>query len=109
MGWLGGRLPKHNWRLSFMPPHETVHQIPTIWKACEDAGLDVVGPADSQNLLRETYVCMTVAAMTTSKIKLMTYATNPITRHPTVTAGAFVALQDLAPGRLMMGIATGDS
>ena len=29
-----------------------------------------------KNLLRETYVCMTVAAMTTSKIKLMTYATN---------------------------------
>ena len=102
-------MPEHDWRLSFMPPHETVHQISTIWKACEDAGLDVVGPADSQNLLRETYVCMTVAAMTTSKIKLMTYATNPITRHPTVTAGAFVALQDLAPGRLMMGIATGDS
>ena len=102
-------MPRHNWQLSFMPPHETVAQVPKIWKACEDAGLDVVGPADSQNLMREMYVCMTVAAMTTSKIKLMTYATNPVTRHPTVTAGAFVALNELAPGRLMMGIATGDS
>ena len=102
-------MSEFDWRLSVMPPHDTLAQITTIWKACEDAGLDVVGPADSQNLMREMVVSLTVAAMTTSKIKLMTYATNPVTRHPAVTAGAFVALEELAPGRLMMGIATGDS
>ena len=102
-------MSEHDWRLSVMPPHDTIAQIPTVWKACEDAGLDVVGPADSQNLMREMVVSLTVAAMSTSKIKLMTYATNPVTRHPTVTAAAFVALEELAPGRLMMGIATGDS
>ena len=102
-------MSEYDWRLSVMPPHDTIAQITTIWKACEDAGLDVVGPADSQNLMREMVVSLTVAAMSTSKIKLMTYATNPVTRHPTVTAGAFVALEELAPGRLMMGIATGDS
>lgn len=102
-------MTEHNWQLSAMPPHDTVAQVSKIWKACEDAGMDVVGPADSQNLMREMYVCMTVAAMTTSKIKLMSYATNPVTRHPTVTAGGFVALNELAPGRLMMGVATGDS
>ena len=102
-------MSEYDWRLSVMPPHDTIAQITTIWKACEDAGLDVVGPADSQNLMREMVVSLTVAAMTTSKIKLMTYATNPVTRHPAVAAGAFVALEELAPGRLMMGIATGDS
>ena len=102
-------MTEHDWRLSVMPAHESVAQVVKIWKACEDAGMDVVGPADSQNLLREMYVCLTVAAMSTSKIKLMSYATNPVTRHPTVTAAGFVALNELAPGRLMMGIATGDS
>ena len=102
-------MTEYDWQLSVMPPHDTIAQIPTIWKACEDAGMDVVGPADSQNLMREMVVSLTVAAMTTAKIKLMTYATNPVTRHPTVAAGAFVAVNELAPERLMMGIATGDS
>ena len=97
------------WRLSYMPPHDSVKRAVDIWKTCEDEGLDVVGAADSQNLMREMYVCLTAVALATSRVKIMTYCTNPVTRHPTVTAGAFVALQELAPGRLMMGIGTGDS
>ena len=69
-------MTEHDWRLSVMPEHESVAQVVTVWKACEDAGMDVVGPADSQYLLREMYVRLTVAAMSTSKIKLMSYATN---------------------------------
>src|SRR5262249_19721512 len=35
--------------------------------------------------------------------------TNPITRHPTVIAGAFATLDELAPGRFIIGLAPGDS
>ena len=102
-------MTEHQSRLSYMPPHDSVRQGVELWQACEDAGLDVIGPADSQNLMREMYVCLTAIAMSTSRARIMSYATNPVTRHLTVTAGAFVALDELAPGRMMMGIATGDS
>ena len=102
-------MAEHAWQLSYMPPHDTVREGIEVWKACEDAGLDVLGPADSQNLLREMVVCLTAIALSTSRARIMSYATNPITRHPTVMAGAFVALNELAPGRMMFGIATGDS
>ena len=98
-----------DWKLSVMIAHGSVKRAVDLWKACEDAGLHVIGAADSQNLMREIYVSLTACALSTSRAKIMTYATNPVTRHPTVTAGAFVALEELAPGRLMMGIATGDS
>ena len=100
---------RHAWRLSYMPPHDSVADGIRLWQACEAAGLDLVGPADSQNLMRELYVCLTAIAMSTERARIMSYATNPVTRHPSVTAAAFVALEELAPGRMMMGIATGDS
>ena len=91
------------------PEHTILAELVELWKACENAGLHIVGAADSQNLMREMYVSMAACALATSQAKIMSYATNPVTRHPTVTAGAFVALDELAPGRMMMGIATGDS
>ncbi len=102
-------MAKHDWRLSYMPPHDSIRDGLKLWQACEGAGLEVIGPADSQNLMREMYVCLTAIAMSTTRVRIMSYATNPVTRHPTVTAGAFVSLEELAPGRMMMGIATGDS
>ena len=98
-----------DWKLSVMIAHGSVKRAVGMWKACEDAGLHLVGAADSQNLMREIYVSLAACALNTSSVKIMSYATNPVTRHPTVTAGAFVALDELAPGRMMMGIATGDS
>lgn len=99
----------NGFRLSVMPTHDEVRGAVEFWRACEDEGLDVIGAADSQNYMRELYVCLTAAALATSRVKIWTYATNPVTRHPTVTAGAFVALNELAPGRLALGIGTGDS
>ena len=102
-------MTENDWKLSVMIAHGSVKLAVDLWKACEDAGLYIVGAADSQNLMREIYVSLAACALNTSHAKIMTYATNPVTRHPTVTAGAFVALDELAPGRMMMGIATGDS
>ena len=102
-------MKSYDWKISYMPPHDTIRDGLALWRACEAAGLDLIGPADSQNLMTEMYVCLTAIAMSTERAKIMSYATNPITRHPTVTASAFTSLQELAPGRLMMGIATGDS
>jgi 5,10-methylenetetrahydromethanopterin reductase len=48
-------------------------------------------------------------ACATQRIRLGTWVTNPLTRHPVVTASAAASLDDLAPGRVSIGIGTGDT
>lgn len=79
------------------------------WKALDRSRLHTIGLPDSPAMLRELYVSMTVAALATKRIQLMSWVTNPVTRHPSVTAAALMALNELAPGRIALGIATGDS
>ena len=43
------------------------------------------------------------------RIRLGTAVTNPLTRHPTVTAAAFATLAELSGGRASLGISVGDS
>lgn len=76
---------------------------------CEDAGFDGMFITDSQNLWLECWVALTVAAKATSRLKLGTCVTNPVTRHPAVTAGAAASLQEVSGGRVVLGIGRGDS
>lgn len=70
------------------------------------AGLSFV---DSQNLSGDVYVAMASAASATERLQLCTGVTNPITRHPAVTAGAIASIQALSAGRAALGIGRGDS
>src|SRR5688572_22489708 len=47
--------------------------------------------------------------LNTQRVRLGTWVTNPRTRHPVVTASAAASLDDLAPGRVYIGIGTGDT
>ena len=78
-------------------------------KVCEETGFDIAGIGDSQSLYRDVYVCQTLAAINTRKIRLGPRVVNPMTRHPAVVAGAAATLEELAPGRTMLGVGTGDS
>ncbi|MBI2184064.1 MAG: LLM class flavin-dependent oxidoreductase [Thaumarchaeota archaeon] len=64
---------------------------------------------DSQLIWRDVYVCFTLALQKTSKIRVGTGVTNPVTRDPTVTAGVIATLDELAPGRVVLGMGVGDS
>jgi 5,10-methylenetetrahydromethanopterin reductase len=75
----------------------------------EDCGYDLAGYGDTQNLLPDAYVALAAMAMRTSRIKLCTTVSNPVTRHPSVAASGFAALQQLSNGRAIFGIGTGDS
>ena len=88
---------------------KNLRDVARWYEACDRAGLAAVCTPDSPALLRELYVSTTIAAMVTSRIRIMTLATNPVTRHPSVTASAAMSLDELAPGRIVIGIATGDS
>lgn len=75
----------------------------------EDLGFSFISLGDSQALLRELYSCLGVMAQATSKIEIGPVVTNPVTRHPVVTASAMFTLNELSDGRVFLGIASGDS
>lgn len=81
----------------------------TWLRAAEDLGYDIAGHGDSQSLWADLYVALTVAAGATSRVRIGPLVTNPVTRHPAVTAGAMASLQIVSQGRAFLGIGTGDS
>lgn len=78
-------------------------------KAAEDAGFDVAWLPDSHFLWRDVWAAMALAAERTSRIRLGTCVTNFETRHPSVTASAAASIDELAPGRVILGLGSGDS
>ena len=64
---------------------------------------------DSQSLTADPYVIMGAWAVATERLKLATGVTNPLTRHPAVTAAAAASLQAITGGRAVLGIGRGDS
>ena len=78
-------------------------------KRVEEAGWRGIGFFDSQNLGGDTYVSMALAAAATERAELSTDVTNPLTRHPAVTAGAIASVQEASGGRAVLGIGRGDS
>ncbi len=90
-------------------PTEPLQKMIQLAKLSEDLGYSHVWIGDSHLIWREAYVNMAAAALNTSKIKLGTGVTNPLTRHPSVVASAYATLEELAPGRFIVGIGLGDS
>jgi 5,10-methylenetetrahydromethanopterin reductase len=80
-----------------------------LWQACDKAGLSLIGIPDTPAVARELYVSAAVCAAQTADSQIMPTVTNPVTRDPSVTAAALLTLEDLAPGRISLGIGTGDS
>jgi 5,10-methylenetetrahydromethanopterin reductase len=69
----------------------------------EERGFEAVWQAESR-LVREATVPMAAFAATTSRIKVGSGVVNSWTRNAGLLAATFVTLDDLAPGRVMLGI-----
>ena len=78
-------------------------------KRVEDMGFGYFLSPDTQNLCADPYGQLSLAAKSTSKLRLGTGVTNPITRDSAVTAGALATLQVESGGRAICGIGRGDS
>lgn len=78
-------------------------------RAAEEHGWDGIWVPDSQNLTGDPYVELTMAAQATERLLVKTGVTNPLTRHPAVTAGSIATVQVESGGRAMLGIGRGDS
>ncbi|MBI4308221.1 MAG: LLM class flavin-dependent oxidoreductase [Chloroflexi bacterium] len=75
----------------------------------DGAGFWGLGIGDSQSLYQEVYVRCTMAAMQTRNVRLGPWVTNPLTRHPAVTASAIVSVDQVSGGRAYLGVGGGDS
>ena len=75
----------------------------------ESLGYDDLWITDSSLHAGEVYVYATLALQATSRLRVGTAVTNPLTRHPAITANAAATLARLAPGRFVCGIGVGDS
>jgi 5,10-methylenetetrahydromethanopterin reductase len=88
---------------------EPVEQMVRLAQLAESLGFETVWIGDSHLIWREPYVTMTACALQTSRVRIGTGVTNPLTRDVTVTASGFLALQELTRGRMVLGLGLGDS
>lgn len=75
----------------------------------ESLGWDAIWLPDSQLRRRDTYVLLAAAAQATEAVSLGVLLTNPVTRHPSVTASSIATIDELAPGRTALGWGAGDT
>jgi 5,10-methylenetetrahydromethanopterin reductase len=88
-------------------PRETFDQVAEIAQAIETNGFEALWFIDHQLGMKDVYAGMNVAAMATENIHIGSAVTNLQTRHPTVTANATTALDDLSKNRAMLGLGAG--
>jgi 5,10-methylenetetrahydromethanopterin reductase len=84
-------------------------QAATMAREAEARGFDGISMGDTATLAADPYVGLTVAAHTSPKLKLIVGVTNPVTRHPALTACAIASVQIESNGRAVLGIGRGDS
>lgn len=75
----------------------------------ENHGFTFCGLIDSPYNFMDVYPCLTLAADQTDRIELGPYVTNPLTRHPSVTASTMATLDVISDGRAFLGLGRGDS
>jgi 5,10-methylenetetrahydromethanopterin reductase len=97
-------------RVSLFTAHDrTLAEARAVWRAAEDAGLHAVGVVDSPLLMREAFVSLAALALDTTTLRIFPSVLNTLTRDPTVVAGAWLGIEDLAPGRTFLAFGSGDS
>ncbi|MEK7681451.1 MAG: LLM class flavin-dependent oxidoreductase, partial [Chloroflexota bacterium] len=70
----------------------------------DTSGFWGLGVGDSQSIYLDTYVRCTLAAVRTRNLLIGPWVTNPLTRHPAVTASAIVSVDQVSGGRAYLGI-----
>ena len=94
--------------VNFMPSAPVLEVVEWA-RAVERHGYDLLGISDSQSISRDVYVTLGHCATATTRIRFGSRVITPVTRHPAVAASAAATLAELAPGRTMIGIGSGDS
>ncbi|MCW3040977.1 MAG: class flavin-dependent oxidoreductase [Solirubrobacterales bacterium] len=92
-----------------LSPRESMDRFVQLLQRAEQLGVDAAWIVDSQLAMKDAYVTLAVLARETQTLKMGPGVTNLITRHETVIANAMATLENLSPGRIMVGVGAGDS
>jgi 5,10-methylenetetrahydromethanopterin reductase len=84
----------------------TVPEMVRLARKAEVAGFESVWVAETR-ITRDAVVPMAAIAGATERIRVGTAIMNVFTRGPVVVAITFVSLDEIAPGRIVMGLGTG--
>ena len=87
------------------PPARLVDLV----RRSDAAGFDYGWVFDNPIAAMEPYSLLGLCAEATGGIRLGTCVTNPLSRHPAVTASALATLNQVSGGRMVLGIGRGDS
>jgi 5,10-methylenetetrahydromethanopterin reductase len=90
-----------------VPGTQPMAELMRLIQSIEAAGFDGAGILDSQLISRDTFVVLSQAAVSTSRLALFPAVTNPFTRHASVLAGGIQSVEELAPGRVKFVMGTG--
>jgi 5,10-methylenetetrahydromethanopterin reductase len=93
------------WMHTFAFPH----RVADLARRVEQWGFSGLLVADSQNLNADVWIELALAGACTERLGLGPGVTNPVTRHPAVTASAAATLQAETGGRAVLGLGRGDS
>ncbi len=94
--------------VNFMPTAPVLEVVEWA-RAVERHGYDLLGISDSQSIRPRRARDARPLATATTRIRLGSRVITPVTRHPAVAASAAATLAEMAPGRTMIGIGSGDS
>jgi 5,10-methylenetetrahydromethanopterin reductase len=78
-------------------------------RLAEAAGCEHLWLIDGQDVFPDPWATAALCAVNTSRIRIGPGVTNPITRHPRVTANAMLTIHDLSGGRGILGLGAGDN
>jgi 5,10-methylenetetrahydromethanopterin reductase len=90
-------------------PNVPAPQVIETARLAERLGFDVFWITDSHLAGREAMTMLGALAVSTNRIQLGTGVSHLAGRHPSVIASAMATLDELAPGRIRLGIGVGDS
>ena len=98
----------HRYGISLgVSPREPLRRASELARAVEDRGFEALWYIDFQLGMKDVYAAMNLAALATETIQIGAGVTNLVTRHPTVTANATAALDELSGGRAVLGLGAG--
>ena len=83
-------------------------EFESMVRRIERLGFSNLWLTDSSLHARNSYAYLTLAAASSSRLLLGTAVTNPLTRHPAVTAVAAATVDEISEGRMILGIGAGD-
>lgn len=89
--------------------HEALAEVlPRVARLDAGFAIDSLWIAD-ERFRRDVWVTMGALAGATSRLRLATCVTDPFIRHPALTGAAIATVEDMAPGRAILGLGAGAS